>query len=387
MKAPRYARRAAGLAAPAEDEAHLISFGSGDAYPEGLPDMGDLARAAASSHRTETMQYAPRLGLGEMREWIVEYVAREGVKITADHVIVVNGAKHAIDLVCRVFLDPGDLVVVTTPTYKSAISIFRGHELDYVEVPLDEEGLDVGALGDRLAARERAGQRMPKLVYDVPEFHNPTGITMTAERRRALLALADRYDLMVVEDDPYRRIRFEGESVPPIQAFDVEGRAIGIGTFAKLVAPGLRIGWLTASPEVVGKLSAFKADGGSCPLTQRLILEYVKAGRLEPHIGDVRGIYRGQRDVMMGALQRYLPGTTWRVPQGGYYIWLRLPEQVSGDALARAAIARGVKVLPASDFYATRGPANYVRLAYSYASPSEITEGVRRLGEAFREVA
>ena len=175
--------------------------------------------------------------------------------------------------------------------------------------------------------------------------------------------------------------------MPPIQTFDTGGHVIGIGTFAKLVAPGLRLGWVTAAPEVIEKLAVVKADGGSCPLTQRPILEDVQAGRLAPHIQEVTGIYRGQRDVMLGAIRRYLPETTCRVPQGGYYVWLQLPERISGDALAQTAIRRGVRVLPASDFYVTSGPANFVRLAFSYSSPSAITEGIRRLGDAFQEIS
>jgi 2-aminoadipate transaminase len=387
MKSHRYARRVLELKMPSEDSAEIISFGSGEAYPEGLPDMGDLAQKAASHYRRETMQYSAWLGLDDMREWIVEYVAHEGVKVDTDQVLVVNGAKQAIDLACRVFLEPGDVVAVTAPTYKSAVRIFRSHEANYLEVPLDEHGMDVPALAALLADRERRGQPMPKLVYDIPEFHNPTGITMSAQRRRELVALAERHQFMVMEDDPYRRIRFEGEAVPPIQAFDTGGHVIGIGTFAKLVAPGLRLGWVTAAPDVIEKLAVVKADGGSCPLTQRLIVEYVKAGRLSPHIQEVTGIYRGQRDVMLGAIRRYLPETTCRVPHGGYYIWLQLPERISGDDLAQAAIRRGVRVLPASDFYVTSGPANFVRLAFSYSSPSAITEGIRRLGDAFREIA
>jgi len=192
--------------------------------------------------------------------------------------------------------------------------------------------------------------------------------------------------VLIVEDDPYRRIRFEGQAIPPILALDPGGRVVGLGTFAKLVAPGLRVGWVTAASEIVRKMAALKSDGGSCPLTQRLVLEYVRAGRLEPHIRDIAKIYRGHRDVMALALERSLPGTSWRMPQGGYYLWVRLPDGVTGDALARAALARGVKILPASEFYATAGPANYVRLAYSYASPVEITEGVRRLAQALEEV-
>jgi 2-aminoadipate transaminase len=227
---------------------------------------------------------------------------------------------------------------------------------------------------------------LPKLVYDVPEFHNPTGVTLSAARRQALVALAERYGVLVVEDDPYRRIRFEGEAVPPMASLGSPW-VIGFGTFAKLVAPGLRIGWVTATPEILAKVAVLKSDGGTCPLTQRIILEYCRAGHLEAHIAQVRKIYRGQRDVMLSALARALPRARWRTPSGGYYVWLRLPDEVSGDDFAASAARRGVKVLPGRQFYATSGPANHVRLAFSYASPAEIVEGVRRLGNVLSEEA
>ena len=383
----RYAERARGVTdAAGAHETDSISFGSGDAYPESLPDLGEFAQVAASRFRTETLQYAPRPGLPELREWIARYLAGDGVRVTPEQVAVVNGAKHGLDLVCKLFLEPGDTVVVTTPTYMSALGIFRGWQAQYLEIGQDADGMLVDELAERLAALQRAGGAMPKLVYDVPEFHNPTGVTLSAARRRALVALAHRYDLLIVEDDPYRRIRFEGEPVAPIASLDSE-RVIGLGTFAKLVAPGLRIGWVTAPSEILGKMAVLKSDGGTCPLTQRIILEYCRAGRLEPRIAEVTKVYAGHRDVMLGALARDLPQAQWRVPQGGYYVWVQLPDGASGDRLAAAAERRGVKVLPASQFYATAGPAHSVRMAFSYASPAEIIEGVGRLGEAFKEIA
>ena len=387
MSLLRYAERAREVkGAAGADGMDAIWFGSGDAYPEGLPDMGDVAQLAASRFRTETLQYAPRPGLPELREWIAAYLATEGVTVRPEQVAVVNGAKHGLDLVCKLFLDPGDTVVVTTPTYMSALGIFRGWQARYLEIGQDADGMLVDDLAERLAALEHTGGAIPKLVYDVPEFHNPTGVTLSAARRRALVALAARYGMLVVEDDPYRRIRFEGAPVTPMAGLDAV-RVIGLGTFAKLVAPGLRIGWVTAPSEIVEKMTALKSDGGTCPLTQRIILEYCRAGRLEPHIVEVAKLYAGHRDVMLAALARDLPAAQWNTPSGGYYVWARLPDGMSGDRLAEAAARRGVKVLPASQFYATQGPANHIRLAFSYASPAEIIEGVQRLGEAFREIS
>ena len=383
----RYAARAARIEPSGKGHpAGAIMFGSGDAYPESLPNLEDLARIAATRYRSETMQYAPRFGLDDLREWIVGYLATEGIRLDVDNVLVLHGAKQGIDLACKLFLDPGDAIVVTRPTYQSALGIFHSWELEYVEVPLDADGMVVDELADRLAARVKRGQRAPKLVYDIPEFHNPTGVTLSGARREALLALAERHDMLIVEDDPYRRIRFDGTAVPPIQAFDTRGRVIGLGTFAKLVAPGLRVGWVAASADIVGRMAALKADGGSCPLTQRILVEYARAGRLEPDIRDRIRTYAAHRDVMIQSVAKHLPAARFTPPRGGYYLWLELPAGTDTDRLATLAEARGVYVLRASQFFATPGPKNFIRLAYSYASPSEIEEGVRRLGQAFEDL-
>jgi 2-aminoadipate transaminase len=364
----------------------MIMFASGEAYPESLPDVSEFARRAALTHRTETLQYAPRCGLPELRELIARHVEQDGIRVDTDSVLVVHGAKQGIDLVSKLFLDPGDAIVVTRPSYQSALAIFRGWQAEFVEVGLDRDGMRVDELATILGERTRRGLAAPKLVYDVPEFHNPTGVTLARTRREALVDLAARHGMLVVEDDPYRRIRFAGEPVPPIQAFDTGGHVIGLGTFAKLVAPGLRVGWVLAAPEIVARLAALKADGGSCPFTQRVLVEYCRAGRLEPDLGDRVRTYRAHRDVMARAVREHLPQASFELPDGGYYLWLRLPESVDGDRLAILAESHGVQILPSSHFHATPGPANHVRLAYSYASPSEIEEGVRRLALAFKQM-
>ena len=381
----RYASRAAQFAptAAAHGGPGVIMFGSGDAYPESLPDISEFAQQAAVKYRTETLQYAPRPGLLELREWIAQHLRNDGLRVSADSILVCNGAKQGIELACKLFLDPGDAVVVTRPTYQSALGVFRGWEAEFVEVGMDADGMLVDELAVTLADRARRGRPAPKFVYDVPEFHNPTGVTLSLERRAGLLELASRYGMLVLEDDPYRRIRFSGETVPPIQALDENGTVVGLGTFAKLVAPGLRLGWVIATPDIVGRMAAMKADGGTCPLTQRILIEYCRAGRLEPDIRDRVRTYRAHRDVMAQAVREYLPQARFELPEGGYYLWVRLPEGVDSDRLATLARAKGVEFLPASQFYATSGPGHYVRLAYSYASPSEIVEGVRRLGIAF----
>jgi 2-aminoadipate transaminase len=381
---PRYAARVTRVTPGGGHHGdRAIMFASGDAYPESLPDLSEFAQLAAIRHRTETLQYAPRAGLADLREWIAGHLAGDGIRVGADSILVCNGAKQGIELACKLFVDPGDAIVVTRPTYQSAIGVFHGWEADFVEIGLDADGMVVDELAATLAERERRGLPAPKLVYDVPEFHNPTGVTLARTRREQLIELANRYGILVLEDDPYRRIRFSGDPVPPLQSFDRHGCVIGLGTFAKLVAPGLRIGWVIARPEIVAQMAAMKADGGTCPFTQRMLIEYCRAGRLEPDIRHRVHTYRAHRDVMARAVREHLPQATFRLPDGGYYLWLRLPDGVDSDELATLADRQGVQVLPASQFQATRGPRNYLRLAYSYASPSEIVEGVRRLAVAF----
>ena len=380
----RYAARAAHVtpSIAAHDAPGVIMFGSGDAYPESLPDVSEFAQRAATRYRTETLQYAPRLGLPELREWIARHLATEGVDVDPDRILVLHGAKQGIDLACKLFLDPGDAIVVTRPTYQSALGVFRGWQAAFVEVGVDADGMLVDELAATLAERDRHGLPAPKLVYDVPEFHNPTGVTLSAARRAALVELAERHGMLIVEDDPYRRIRFAGEPVPPIQALDRRGCVLGLGTFAKLVAPGLRVGWAVATRDIVARMAVLKADGGSCPFTQRILIEYARAGRLDPDIRDRVRTYRAHRDVMAQAVREHLPQATFTLPQGGYYLWLRFPDAIDTDRLAALAETHGVSILPGSQFQATPGPRNHARLAYSYASPSEIVEGVRRLAGA-----
>lgn len=382
-------RRAAPLAPalPAAAPPGSIAFDSGHASPLVLPDLTREAHIALTQHRSETLQYAPRAGLPELRRWIADYMQAEGARVTPDNVLVTNGAKHALELVCRALLDDGDAVVVTAPTYFSAIPILRSYGAAFIEVPQDRDGMDVGALAAILERREREGAPRPKFIYDVPDFHNPTGATLPLERRLALIALAARHRVAVVEDSPYRKVRFEGESVPSLASLDHDGVVIHLGTFAKLMAPGLRVGWVVAPPALVARMALLKTDAGSCPLTQRIIVEFcTTGGRLPSHIADVQQQYRVNRDRMTAALHRELPNVRFDMPNGGYYLWLAWPDDTDSDALASGAQREGVITIAGSRFYANAGaghPRNRMRVAYSHALPDEIDEGVRRLARAY----
>ncbi|HEX6809909.1 MAG TPA: PLP-dependent aminotransferase family protein, partial [Gemmatimonadaceae bacterium] len=350
-----------------------------------LPDLTREAGDALSRFRAETLQYAPRPGLPELREWIAGHMRADGAAVTAANVLVTNGAKHALELVCRLTLDEGDAVVVTSPTYFSAIPIIRSFGATFIEVPQDKDGMDVDALA-RVLDRAASAARLPKFIYNVPDFHNPTGVTMPIERRRALVDLAVRHRVLLVEDSPYRKVRFEGQSVPSLKSLDTDGTAvIQLGTFSKLLAPGLRVGWAAGAPDLLARMAQLKTDAGSCPLTQRVILEFCTAGRLETHTARVQDAYRAHRDRMVRAMARELPEVSFQVPNGGYYLWLSLPPGVDGDELARRAADAGVIVIAGSKFFANGGGdqrGRFIRVAFSHADGDEIDEGVRRLAAA-----
>jgi 2-aminoadipate transaminase len=388
MHAVPWARRAAHLspALPAPPPAGAISFDSGHAFPGVLPDLAHEAACALSRYRSETLQYAPRTGLPELRAWIAEYMRDDGARVAPEEILVTNGAKHALELMCRLLLDEGDAVVVTAPTYFSAIPIIRSFGAEFLEVGQDDDGLDVAALAALLERRTRQGLALPRFIYNVPDFHNPTGITMSVERRRALIDLAVRHGIFIVEDSPYRRVRFEGDSLPSLKALDTDDVVVQLGTFSKLMAPGLRVGWAAAPVSLVARMAQLKTDAGSCPLTQRIILEFCAAGRLASHTLEVQDAYRSNRDRMVAALRAELPEVHMTIPLGGYYLWLTFPAGTDGDAVANRAGALGVTVIPGSKFFARTDaghPTRYIRAAYSHATHHEIDEGVRRLAAAY----
>jgi len=389
VSAVRLARRAALLAPTLPVTTGRIAFDSGHASPALLPDLTAEAARALSAHRAEVLQYAPRAGLPAMRAWIAAHTTADGAAIGPDDVLVTNGAKHALELVCRLLLDEGDAVVVTAPTYFSAIPIIRSFGAEFLEVGQDREGLDVEALGALLARRRAAGQPPPRFLYNVPDYHNPTGITMTGARREALVTLARAAGLLLVEDSPYRLVRFEGEPLPTLKALAPD-IVLQLGTFSKLLAPGLRVGWVAAPAPLVARMAQLKTDAGSCPLTQRTILEFCEGGRLAGHTASVQATYRAQRDRMAAALRRELPDADFDLPLGGYYLWLTLPDEFDGEVVERLAREAGVSPLAGSRFFARPDadhPRHHLRLAFSHATPAEIEEGVALLGAVCRTAA
>ncbi|WP_439406505.1 PLP-dependent aminotransferase family protein [Bradyrhizobium sp. DASA03076] len=359
-----------------------VELGGGYDFPDTLPDIVSEAMAAAQS-KHETLQYGPLYGLDELRDAIVDYLRDDGITTARENILVVNGAKHGLDLACRVFVEPGDAVIVAAPTYLNAVQILKNAEAHFVSIPQDDAGIDTEILRQRLQARHDAGEPMPKLLFDMPDFHNPTGIAMSAARRQRLVELAMYYDFFIIEDDPYRRIRFEGEPVPPIKAFDNTGRVIGLGTVSKILAPGLRIGWVNAAPPILRRMASQKSDGGTCPFLQRTLVQLFRNGKVDQHIATLSTLLRLHRDTMIDAIREHLPGTSIRTPNGGYFLWVRLPPQIDADELVRRAAKEGVSTLSGRLCFAEEPSDSFLRLAYSFSTPGQIADGIERLGRAY----
>lgn len=402
MRQDVLARRAAGLPTafpaphfPTELAEGTIAFDSGFAFPGLLPDLSEIAARALTEHRAETLQYSTPQGEPELREWIAGYMQADGCDVAAENILVVNGAKHGVDLVCRLLLDEGDSVVVTAPTYFTVIPILKGFGAELLEVGQDEDGLSVDELQQLFERLQEAGKPLPKFVYNVSDFHNPTGATMSRERREALIRLCADNSVYIVEDNPYRRVRFEGEAVPTLKALDHDEAVIHVATFSKLIAPGLRMGWIAAHPHLIARMMGLKSDGGSNPLIQKIVYDFCRSDAFEAHASRVQEVYKAHRDRMIAAFARELPQVRITASEGGYYVWGTLPGDVDSEALARKGAEAGVNIIPGTKFFAGAGGypqnarpgRNHIRLAYSYATPELIDEGVRRLGEAYRALA
>lgn len=383
----RFARRSAILGKSVFDHVPgSIALNSGAAYPPCLPDVVREAIEAVGPLREEAMQYAPLMGLDDLRDEICTFVAEDGVKAARENVLVTYGSKSAFDLALRTFCEAGDAVIVTRPTYMTAVHIMRTHGVRFLDIGQDDEGLDAGELERKLINLERNAEQMPKLLFDVPDFHNPTGVTTSHARRKKMLDLAQRYNFVICEDDPYRRIRFEGEAVPSMKSMDTTGHVISLGTVSKVLAPGLRVGWAIGDPGVVRRMAMQKADGGSNAFAQRIVVQLMRSNKMALHIDEMIHHMCIHRDVMIDALAEHVPEAAVRAPQGGYFLWAELPEGTDAERLAELGIEEGVEISSGRLSFPNDDPGHFIRMAYSFTAPDEIRDGIARLGVAWRKL-
>lgn len=357
----------------------IISFAGGMPEVSRVPAqaVATAAYEAVMEEGASALQYGSSEGCPGLRAHIVELMAEIGVRLSADEVIVTAGAQQGLDLLAKVFLDPGDTIITEGPTYVGALQAFSAYEPDVVCVPMDDGGMRTDLLE---AALERLGPRGAKFIYTVPNFQNPAGVTLRPERRRELLGLARAYDIPVLEDDPYGRLRFEGGHIKPLRALDDE--VIYLGTLSKIFAPGLRLGWMTGPKPILAKVLLAKQAADLCgsAFAQVTAERYLAGTRWHKVLQGLTRTYAERRDAMLAALEEHFPPEVrWTHPEGGFFVWVELPSFIDADALLAEAVEHGVTFVPGSAFYPDGSGRNCMRLAFCYAQPESIAEGIRRL--------
>ncbi|HWI57959.1 MAG TPA: PLP-dependent aminotransferase family protein, partial [Bacillota bacterium] len=362
----------------------MISFAGGLPAPELFP-LEQVREAAAHVLQhcgSRALQYGETEGLADLRDWIAARFSSKGLDVRRANVLIVSGGQQALDLIGRVFLDPGDQVVVENPTYLALLSAWRPLGVEFLPVQSDGSGICLDSL-------TRALEHRPKLVYCVPNFQNPQGTTLAADRRQPIVELARQHETVLVEDNPYGELRYDGESLPHLmeiasQSANVPSSGLYVGTFSKILVPGLRVGWIIGPEPVIDKLVQCKqaADLHTSTFNQYLILELVRSGLLMHHLPKLQQAYRERRDAMLAALHKYFPsGITWTHPAGGMFLMVTLPAHMDARELLAWALKRNVAFVPGEEFHLHHAGRNTFRLNFTNATPARIHEGVRRLGE------
>jgi 2-aminoadipate transaminase len=387
--ADQYAERAKGMVASeiralfaVASRPEIVSLAGGSPYVAALPldDIGAMVGDLVAKQGAHALQYCTAQGDAGLRERICEIMALEAVQAHPDDVVVTVGSQQALDLLTRIFIDPGDVILAEAPSYVGALGAFAAYQADIVHVPMDEDGLIPEALAAALA-RLGASGRKPKFLYTVPNFHNPAGVTLAASRRQEVLDICQRAGLLVVEDNPYGLLGFDSEPMRALRADD-PGGVVYLGTFSKTFAAGVRVGWALAPPAIRDRLILAAESAVLChsSFAQLTVREYLASQPWREQIKVFRELYRERRDAALDALERMMPpGCRWTHPAGGFYVWVQLPAGVDAKAMLPRAISARVAYVPGTGFYADGSGAQFARLSYAFPPPERITEGVRRL--------
>ena len=364
----------------------VISFAGGLPAAEAFPvrDFQDACRWVLANDAEQALQYGPTEGFAPLKDYLVEAMRRYELPAGRKNVLFTNGSQQALDLIGRAFINQGDKIITGVPTYLGAIQAWNVYGPEYVAVPLDEDGMRVDLLEEALAANPGV-----KFIYVLPNFHNPAGTTLPLERRYRLVELAAQYGAFVIEDDPYGELRFEGEDIIPICALHKEN-TVYLSTFSKTLAPSLRLGWIVAPEVVIAKLVQAKqgADLHTSNLLQYLTYDICQRGLIRAHVRKIRPLYRDRRDAMLAAMEKHFPeGVTWTRPQGGLFLWAKMPEHLDAQELLEIAAEEKVAFVPGHAFYPGGSDGhNCMRLNFSYSAPEIIEEGIGRLGRAIQRL-
>lgn len=374
---------AVGAILQAAADPKIISFAGGLPAPELFPvkEMKDAVDKVFEEHGQEAMQYGAAKGVTALREVIQQHVKeKEDVDSELDNVLVTTGSEQALDLVGKAFVDPGDTVLVEQPTYLCALDVFRSYGANFASVEMDEDGMKMDALEEALKANPNT-----KLIYTVPNFQNPTGRTMTEERRKQLAELAEKYDVYVLEDNPYGEICFAGQHVPAVKSFDKSGHVLYMSTFSKTLAPGFRLGWLVADEDVVNKLTVLKqsADLHTDNLAQFAVAQFFADNDVDTHVKEISALYGKRKDLMLEGIKKYFPeGVKYTDPEGGMFLWVEVPGVDDTVELFKECLEHDVAFVPGDPFFAGEVQPGAFRLNYSNMKEDQIEVGLKRLGAA-----
>jgi len=377
----------------------LISFAGGLPHPSTFPseELTGICSSILKEDAAMALQYSPTEGIPTLRESLRSFLKKRGFDASNKELIVTSASQQSLDLVSKIFVDRGDTIITENPSYLGALSAFRAYGGRFIAIDIDSEGLRTDVLEkelNELAKTAGTGseyyQNMPKFIYTIPDFQNPAGVVMSYERRKKLLEIAERFDLLIVEDVPYRWLRYSGSEVPMLSSMDESGRVIGLFTFSKIFSPGIRLGWLTADERIMDKIVQAKQATDLCTsaFTQAIADKFIRSGLIDRRIEENISIYRKKLEVMLDSLEQYLPqdeGIEIYKTEGGLFLWLKLPEYIDTDEMFTEAIDRNVAYVIGSAFFPNGGGHNTMRLNFSFPSEEEIEEGIKRLGGLIRD--
>jgi 2-aminoadipate transaminase len=367
----------------------MISFAGGLPAPETFPvaDLRDIVIEVLDKSGAEALQYGTTEGDAGLRKALVERHNKQGLHIGIDNLIITSGSQQALDLIARIFIDPGDYVLCGLPSYLGGLNAFTAYGVKLKGISLDSNGMKPDELEKAIIHLKESGRNI-KFIYLIPDFQNPAGITLPESRRIKIIEIAEKYDLLIVEDSPYREIRFSGEQQRMMYELDTTGRVITLCTFSKILSPGFRVGWVIGHPDILDKIAMAKQTADLCTssFAQKIIALYIEKGLLEKNLKKTIALYSERRDFMIKCFRNYMPeNVTWTEPEGGLFLFVTLPPHLDTDDVLRKAIERNVAFVSGSSFFCNDSGRNTMRINFSYSNPAEIEEGVKRLSAVIRE--
>src|SRR5665648_46412 len=363
----------------------VISLAGGMPDPKTFPveDIKKITQKVLSKKSAQALQYSSTEGLPELRKCILEHLAKDGNNGELENIIISSGSQQGLDLVGKTFLSPGDVAIVELPSYLAALNAFYSYGGELVGIPMDEDGMRMDILEEEITRLKNEGKKV-KFIYTISNFQNPAGVTMSLARRKKTIEIAHKFNVFIVEDNPYEKLRFEGEPIPSIYSLEKNGSVISLGTFSKILCPGLRLAWILGNKEIIRKMAILKQATDLCTstLTQLIACEYCQSGKLEENIKSNVKIYKKKRDAILNALEKYFTKeAVWTKPQGGFFVVATLPEYIDTKEMLKEAIEENVAYVPGAPFFADGKGQNTMRLSFCFTSEENIEEGIKRIGK------